>query len=83
MTDVTTAVMASIFCLLSVAFTLDRAMWGSDQAASVEPGGMARLVRNIRETEVAMGDGVKRVYESEKGQIKKLRRVVTTDVDKL
>ncbi len=57
--------------------TLDRAMWGSDQAASVEPGGFARLVENIRDIEKAMGDGVKRVYEEEIGQRKKLRRVVS------
>jgi N-acetylneuraminate synthase len=56
-------------------FTLDRAMWGSDQAASVEPGGFERLVKYIRVTETALGDGVKRVYESEKGSLKKLRRV--------
>jgi N-acetylneuraminate synthase len=56
--------------------TLDRAMWGSDQAASVEPGGFERLVKYIRVTEAALGDGVKKVYESEKGSIKKLRRVV-------
>ncbi len=55
--------------------TLDRAMWGSDQAASVEVGGMMRLVSNIRDIEVALGDGVKKVYESEKGPRKKLRRV--------
>ena len=55
--------------------TLDRAMWGSDQAASVEPGGFERLVKYIRVTEAALGDGVKKVYESEKGSIKKLRRV--------
>jgi len=57
--------------------TLDRAMWGSDQAASVEPGGFERLVKYIRVTEAALGDGVKKVYESEKGSMKKLRRVVT------
>ena len=57
--------------------TLDRAMWGSDQAASVEPGGFERLVKYIRVTEAAMGDGVKKVYESEKGSMKKLRRVVS------
>jgi len=57
-------------------FTLDRAMWGSDQAASVEPQGMQRLVRDIRDVEMAMGDGIKRVYDSEKGSLKKLRRVV-------
>lgn len=55
--------------------TLDRAMWGSDQAASVEPGGLARLVRDIRTIETALGDGIKRVYESELGPMKKLRRV--------
>jgi N-acetylneuraminate synthase len=55
--------------------TLDRAMWGSDQAASVEIVGLMRLVSNIRDTEKAMGDGVKRVYESELGQLRKLRRV--------
>ncbi len=57
-------------------FTLDRAMWGSDQAASVEPGGMARLVSKVRDIELALGDGVKRVYESEMGARKKLRRIV-------
>lgn len=55
--------------------TLDRAMWGSDQAASVEPGGLTRLVRDIRTIETALGDGIKRVYESELGPMKKLRRV--------
>jgi N-acetylneuraminate synthase len=55
--------------------TLDRAMWGSDQAASVEISGFMRLVSNIRDIEKAMGDGVKRVYETEMGQRKKLRRV--------
>ena len=55
--------------------TLDRAMWGSDQAASVEPHGFARLVRDIRVFEKALGDGVKRVYESEVPIMNKLRRV--------
>jgi len=45
--------------------TLDRAMWGTDQAASVEPAGLTRLVRDIRVVERAMGDGIKRVYASE------------------
>jgi len=54
--------------------TLDRAMWGSDQAASVEPGGLVRLVRDIRIIEAAMGDGVKRVYQSEETAIRRLRR---------
>ncbi|EMF00248.1 N-acetylneuraminate synthase family protein [Streptomyces mobaraensis NBRC 13819 = DSM 40847] len=55
--------------------TLDRAMWGSDQAASVEPGGLQRLVRDIRVVEESLGDGVKRVYESELAPMRKLRRV--------
>ena len=53
--------------------TLDRAMWGSDQAASVEPGGFMRLVRDIRVIEKALGDGVKQVYESELPGKMKLR----------
>ena len=53
--------------------TLDRAMWGSDQAASVEPGGMQRLVRDVRVIEAALGDGTKRVYESELPLRTKLR----------
>ncbi len=63
-------------CMVERHLTLDRAMWGSDQAASVEPGGFERLVKYIRVTEAALGDGVKKVYESEKGSLKKLRRVV-------
>jgi N-acetylneuraminate synthase len=55
--------------------TLDRAMWGSDQAASVEPGGLRRLVENIRDIEVALGDGVKRVYDDEKTARRRLRVV--------
>jgi N-acetylneuraminate synthase len=55
--------------------TLDRAMWGSDQAASVEIGGLMRLVSNIRDIERSLGDGVKRVYAGELPQIQKLRRV--------
>ena len=56
-------------------FTLDRAMWGSDHAASVEPQGMQKMVRDIRDVEQAMGDGIKRVYDSELGAMKRLRRV--------
>lgn len=62
-------------CFVERHITLDRAMWGTDQAASVEVGGMERLVANIRDIEKALGDGVKKVYESELGQIKKLRKV--------
>ena len=62
-------------CMVERHLTLDRAMWGSDQAASVEPAGFEKLVKYIRVTESALGDGVKRVYESEKPALRKLRRV--------
>lgn len=62
-------------CMVERHLTLDRAMWGSDQAASVEPGGFERLVKYIRVTESSLGDGVKKVYDSEKSSIQKLRRV--------
>ncbi len=62
-------------CLVERHITLDRAMWGSDQAASVEPWGFMRLVRDIRVIEAALGDGVKRIYESELPIMNRLRRV--------
>lgn len=62
-------------CMVERHITLDRAMWGSDQAASVEPFGFQRLVRDIRAVEAALGDGVKVVYESEIPVQEKLRRV--------
>lgn len=65
-------------CLVERHITLDRAMWGSDHAASVEPSGFMRLVRDIRVIETALGDGVKKVYDSELPGMKKLRRVCTT-----
>jgi len=55
--------------------TLDRALWGSDQAASVEPPGLQRLVRDIRTVSESLGDGVKQVYDGELAAMKKLRRV--------
>lgn len=61
-------------CFIERHLTLDRAMWGSDHAASVEPGGFARMVRDIRVVETALGDGVKRVYDSEIPVMKRLRR---------
>lgn len=64
-------------CFVERHITLDRAMWGSDQAASVEPWGFMRLVRDIRVIESALGDGVKRVYESEMPIMNKLRRAPT------
>jgi len=61
-------------CILERHITLDRTMWGSDQAASLEPRGLELLMRDIRKWEVFRGDGVKRVYDSELPIIKKLRR---------
>lgn len=54
--------------------TLDRAMYGSDQAASVEPQGITRLVKDIKEIPIILGDGTKKVYDSEVVIKKKLRR---------
>ncbi len=62
-------------CMVERHITLDRALWGSDQAASVEPGGFERLVKYIRVTEMAVGDGVKKVYDSELPSLRKLRRI--------
>ena len=62
-------------CMIERHITLDRAMWGSDQAASVEPQGFARMIKDIRAIETAMGDGVKRVWPSEVPIREKLRRV--------
>ncbi|MDO8336649.1 MAG: N-acetylneuraminate synthase family protein [Microcella sp.] len=55
--------------------TLDRTMWGSDQAASLEPQGLEHLVRDVRIIEEALGDGVKRVQPGELAPMAKLRRV--------
>ena len=62
-------------CMIERHITLDRSMWGSDQAASLEPNGIMRLVRDIRLVEKSMGDGVKHVIEREVPIMKKLRRV--------
>lgn len=62
-------------CMVERHVTLDRAMWGSDQAASLEPNGIMRLVRDIRLIEKSMGDGVKRVLPREVPILEKLRRV--------
>lgn len=53
--------------------TLNRSMWGSDHAASLEPQGLSKLVRDIRVIENALGDGEKVVYDSEKASRQKLR----------
>jgi N-acetylneuraminate synthase len=62
-------------CMIERHITLDRAMWGSDQAASVEPQGLMKLVRDVRTIEQGLGDGVKRVTDDEVPIMKKLRRV--------
>lgn len=72
---VTTAVAVAMgACLVERHITLDRAMWGSDQSASVEPQGVSQMVKYIRVTEQSLGDGIKKVYESEKSSMSKLRR---------
>ena len=71
----TLAAMVLGACVVERHITLDRAMWGSDQAASVEPQGFMRLVRDIRAVETALGDGIKKVYPSEVPIMQKLRRV--------
>ena len=71
--SVAAAVMGA--CVIERHITLDRSMWGSDHAASLEPNGITRLVRDVRLIEKSMGDGVKRVLEREQPIIKKLRRV--------
>jgi N-acetylneuraminate synthase len=57
--------------------TLDRTMYGSDQAASLEPEGIFRLVRDIRGIDTILGDGKKRIWESEKPAMQKLRQILT------
>jgi N-acetylneuraminate synthase len=76
-TGIPTSVCATALgaCSVERHITMDRAMWGSDHAASLEPNGISRLVRDIRLWEQAKGDGIKRVYEREFPIIKKLRRV--------
>ena len=62
-------------CIVERHITLDRSMWGSDQAASIEPHGFALLVREIRDFEKALGDGKIGIIESELAIRDKLRRV--------
>jgi N-acetylneuraminate synthase len=71
----TVAAVALGACCVERHITLDRAMWGSDQAASLEPNGISKIVSYVRVVEQSLGDGVKRVVEREQPIIKKLRRV--------
>jgi N-acetylneuraminate synthase len=73
---------ASLICITAVLqgatsierhITLDRTMYGSDQAASLEPEGLFRLVRDIRALDIILGDGKKKIWDSEKSSMKKLR----------
>src|ERR1022692_324571 len=77
-TGIPSSVAATVLgaCMVERHITLDRSMWGSDHAASLEPNGIMRLIRDIRLIEKSMGDGVKRVLEREQPIIKKLRRVL-------
>jgi N-acetylneuraminate synthase len=75
--QITCAAVALGAALVERHITLDRAMWGTDQAASVEPGGLLRLVRDIRIIERALGDGIKRIYDGERAVMARLRRSST------
>jgi len=74
---VTPSVIAAVLGAVSVErhITTDRTLWGSDHAASLEPNGLFRMVRDIRQIPILMGDGVKKVYNSELPIISKLRRI--------
>jgi N-acetylneuraminate synthase len=76
-TGIASSVAASVLgaCIVERHVTLDRSMWGSDHAASLEPNGIMRLARDIRLVEMALGDGVKSVLPSEIPVMEKLRRV--------
>ena len=75
---VTTAVAVSMGAkIIERHITLDRSMWGTDQATSIEPQGLMSLIKYIRTVEKAMGDGKKIVYESEIPIKNKLRRIIT------
>ena len=54
--------------------TLDRTMYGSDQAASLEPAGLARMVRDVRSVDSIKGDGIKRIRSSELLKLKRLKQ---------
>ena len=62
-------------CSVERHITMDRALWGSDQAASLEPEGLRKMVRDIRNVKAFLGDGIKKVYDSEIPIKKKLRKV--------
>lgn len=61
-------------CVVERHITIDRSMWGSDQAASIELANLKLMVGNIRRLDVALGDGIKNIIESEVPIMEKLRR---------
>lgn len=72
--QVSVAAVALGACLVERHVTLDRTMWGSDHAASLEPDGLRRLVRDIRVVQTALGDGEKRIFPGEEAPRQRLRR---------
>jgi N-acetylneuraminate synthase len=76
-TGIASSVAAAVLgaCIVERHITLDRSLWGSDHAASLEPNGIIRVIRDIRLVETALGDGVKTVLPSEFPVMQKLRRV--------
>lgn len=68
-------------CVVERHFTIDRTMRGSDHAASLEPHGLIKLVRDIRAVEAALGDGVKRIQDEEWPIRRKLAKSVVSTVD--
>jgi N-acetylneuraminate synthase len=76
-TGIASSVAAAVLgaCIVERHVTLDRSLWGSDHAASLEPNGIIRVIRDIRLVEMALGDGVKTVVPSEIPVMQKLRRV--------
>lgn len=62
-------------------FTLNRAMKGTDHAFSLEPGGMRKLVRDLERAQISLGDGVKRIYESEATPIRKMGKMIVAAKD--
>jgi N-acetylneuraminate synthase len=76
-TGIASSVAAAVLgaCIVERHVTLDRSLWGSDHAASLEPNGIIRVIRDIRLVELALGDGAKTVLPSEIPIMQKLRRV--------
>lgn len=76
-TGIASSVAAAVLgaCIVERHVTLDRSLWGSDHAASLEPNGIMRVIRDIRLVETALGDGNKTLAPSEIPVMKKLRRV--------